>query len=133
MNLKKQAGFSLIELMIVVTILGILAALAIPSYQNYTQRARFAEVIAATAPFKTAVTLALHKGAPLNELNNGVHGIPASPAATKNLAHVTVEHGTITATSTESLSSVTYVLKPSAKGDTWAIEGTCLKDALCDS
>jgi len=52
---KTQQGFTLIELMIVVAIIGILAAVAIPAYQTYTQKAKFSEVILATAGVKAAV------------------------------------------------------------------------------
>ena len=50
---QKQQGFTLIELMIVVAIIGILAAIAIPSYQDYTARAQVSEAVSLTAGFKT--------------------------------------------------------------------------------
>ena len=52
---KMQQGFTLIELMIVIAILGILIAIALPAYQDYTVRARVSEAVAQTAPAKLAV------------------------------------------------------------------------------
>ena len=51
--MKKQSGFTLIELMIVVAIIAILAAIALPAYQTYTKKARFSEVVVATSAVKT--------------------------------------------------------------------------------
>lgn len=126
-------GFSLIELMIVVAIIGILASLAIPSYQSYTRRARFSEVLAATAPFKTAIALALQEGISLKDLQNNQHGIPSEPPPTQNLASVKVENGIISAIGTERVNNASYILKPNTDGSQWTISGSCLKTALCDA
>ncbi len=57
--MKKQSGFTLIELMIVVAIVAILAAIALPAYQSYTLRAKYSEVISAAGPAKTAAEVCI--------------------------------------------------------------------------
>jgi type IV pilus assembly protein PilA len=58
---RVQQGFTLIELMIVVAIIGILAAIAVPQYQNYVTKARWADLNTATAPFKQAISQCLQE------------------------------------------------------------------------
>lgn len=132
MRKKFYTGFSLIELMIVVAIIGILTVIAVPSYKSYTERARFTEVIAATEPFKTAVALAIQEGATLNEITHHVYGVPQEPSPTKNMASLKVLNGIITATSTALAGHATLILTPDQEGNVWTISGTCLNAGLCN-
>lgn len=127
----KNIGFSLIELMIVVVIIGVLSVIGFPSYQKYVQRARFTEVITATQPFKTAVSLALQQGVAPEDLSNNTNGIPPEPPPTKNLASVKVANGTITATGTKAAGDATLILSPNTEGSIWTISGTCIASGLC--
>ena len=68
--MKKQQGFTLIELMIVVAIIGILAAIAIPAYQDYTIRAKVQEGTNLSNPARTALGIACSEGDLLNQGSN---------------------------------------------------------------
>jgi len=89
---KAQQGFTLIELMIVVAIIGILAAIAIPAYQDYTIRAKVSEALVASAPAKTGVSeYFLSEGAlPTNNSQAGISNV-----VTSFVSSVTVTNGVI--------------------------------------
>tara|TARA_B110000495_G_C22523079_1_gene318824 strand:- start:52 stop:465 length:414 start_codon:yes stop_codon:yes gene_type:complete len=135
---KVQNGFTLIELMIVVAITGILMAVALPTYQNYSNRATFSELVLAVTPLKTAVELGIQTRSPtaIGDLDQAVLGIPATVMVTTLLHGSTVADGAITMTLRDDgtpLDGVTYTL--TAQGITppvqWAEGGTCLTSGFC--
>lgn len=122
-------GFTLLELMITVAIVGILAAIAIPSYVNYTRRAYFTEIVNDTSPYKVAVAECYQKTSTLTGCNGGVNNIPANiTTTTGNLASLSVADGVITATPVAAngiLATDTYILTPTVVNNvvTWATSG----------
>lgn len=135
-NVRKQGGFTLIELMIVVAIIGILAMFALPQYQSYTEKARFVEVISATAPAKTSVEICAQMGTVLADCDAGDDGVPADIVAAAGKTGVTTLDGAVTGTkATDSLitGAGTYTITPVqdavTKVITWS--AACVPATLC--
>ena len=113
MNVKKvQQGFTLIELMIVVAIIGILAAVAIPAYQDYTVRARVTEGLSMASSAKVAVSENAASAAA--DLGLGW----TAPTATANVTSVaiTAATGNTTITYTAAAGAGTIIMVPTAGG-----------------
>ncbi len=151
---KVQQGFTLIELMIVVAIIGILAAIAVPAYQTYTKKAKFSEVVSAVAPFKLGAEVCFQENGTLAAASctNGLGGIPGVTVSSGALDKVKAGSGaisgngpltlaiTMTATgaagaAVNGLEGETYILTGTAGAVgtpiTWVKSGTCVAAAIC--
>lgn len=76
MLLQKIRAFTLLELMITIAIVGLLAAIAIPSYVEYRQKARYSELIQASVPYRNAVDVCYQTTGSLTNCSGGQNGVP---------------------------------------------------------
>ena len=137
---RAQRGFTLIELMIVVAIIGILAAIALPQYSNYTSRARASGAISEVDSMKTALAECFQSNASWTGCTTtGSNGIPSFGATTKFLpTNPTLgANGVITITSTGATSVggtvLTATLTPSSTTGLTGMPFDAGSSTLCDA
>ena len=120
-EMKKQSGFTLIELMIVVAIVAILAAVALPAYQNYTKKAKMTELVSATSGQKLAIEVCVQANGEAACLNNkfGILGSTVSGAVSGAQVTVTKTNGVYKVKAAADAS-----LSPIASGEAYEIESS---------
>lgn len=141
MSNRNSRGFTLVELMIVVAIIGVLAAVALPAYQNYTRRATFAELVSAVGALKTPIELRVQTRATtavvLTGISSGTAGMPAAVTQSNTTHGLSATDGVITGTwmtDGTTIANRSYVLTPTANAANvlnWAVTGTCVAVQLC--
>jgi type IV pilus assembly protein PilA len=135
--MQKQQGFTLIELMIVVAIIGILAAIAIPAYQDYTIRARVTEALSVAGAAKTTISENISSAG--GELpvapRNVCDGVSPITAEVGNIVSMACDEasGNITVVTTLAAGGVTLDLRPTPPGaDGATIQWACVRTGGAD-
>jgi prepilin-type N-terminal cleavage/methylation domain-containing protein len=138
----RAAGFTLIELIIVLVIIMILALVAVPSYQVFVQKARFTDFSYMFTGRQTEVAACYNDTGTFTGCNGGttdVLGNSISPDVTTpigNAVSITVMNGVISGQASSMAGGYTYILTPTVTNTNfviWGVDGTCLSAGMCHS
>jgi type IV pilus assembly protein PilA len=125
-------GFTLIELLISVAIVGVLVTIAVPSYQNYTRKAHYTEVVQATAPYKLGIEECYQLNGTLDVCKAGANGVPPNIEAGQGVGLIDSAmvgaNGIVTITPKNLYGIIAqddYIITPTAKNNhlTWGTSG----------
>ena len=134
--MKMQKGFTLIELMIVVAIIGILAAIALPAYQDYTIRSKVSEGVTLASEAKTAVAETAASLGGLDEITATNTGYTFPEDGTNYVASIVIEAGTgditVTTQNTGASEAPILELRPVQENPEDPITWTCVRTAGLD-
>lgn len=130
-------GFSLLELLLVVALIGILAAFAVPTYQTYLQKTRFMEVVQLSQSIRVAQSACLLQAAgDIGTCDTFAEISMPAPNTSDNTQSIGISAttGTITGTGTTATGSYTYMLTPRINSDgllTYTLGGSCIAIGFC--
>lgn len=138
MSDRCQKGFTLIELMIVVAILGILASVALPAYDQYRNRAAFTEAVLAFSVYQNFIVLAAEANrlTDLSDMQEGENGIPDAQRRDATTVGIHVHNGEIKVTwkddgSALALANYTLTAQNITPPIQWVEGGSCLQLGFC--